>query len=121
MTFKEHLTAVCNALPETFVVTLLDRDGISVDTVSSHATDIDISAYFIELTGVFMAAMRSSEQMSTGTVSELVVKTDRVAAVLRPVGEEYFLALALPPEGNTGKARYLMRVVGPKLLQELIA
>jgi predicted regulator of Ras-like GTPase activity (Roadblock/LC7/MglB family) len=119
MTFKEHLAAVCSALPETFVVTLLDHDGISVDTVSSHATDIDIGAYFVELTGVFSAAMRSSEQMQTGAVSELVVKTDRVAAVLRPVGPEYFLALALPPNGNTGKARYLMRVVGPKLLQEL--
>ncbi len=121
MGFKENLAAICSALPETYVVTLLGRDGIPLDTVSSHTTDIDISAYFIEMTGVFSAAIRSSEQMQTGQVAELCVKTDRVAAVLRPVGTEYYLAMALPPNGNTGKARYLMRVAAPKLLQELSA
>jgi predicted regulator of Ras-like GTPase activity (Roadblock/LC7/MglB family) len=119
MGFKENLAAICSALPETYVVTLMDHDGISVDTVSSHATEIDVGAFFIELTGVFVAAVRSSEQMQTGTVGELFVKTDTLAAVLRPVGEDYYLAMALPPNGNTGKARYLMRVAAPKLLEEI--
>jgi predicted regulator of Ras-like GTPase activity (Roadblock/LC7/MglB family) len=119
MGFKENLTAICSALPETFVVTLMDHDGISVDSVSSHQSDIDINAYFVEMTGVFSQAVRSAEQMQTGAVSELVLKSDRVTVVLRPVGDGYYLTLAMPPNGNTGKARYLLRITAPKLLQEL--
>jgi hypothetical protein len=39
--------------------------------------------------------------------------------VIRLLSHDYFLALALAPEGNYGKGRYLMRVVAPKLQQEL--
>ena len=119
MGFKENLTAICTGLPETFVVTLMDHDGISVDTVQSHQTDIDINAYFIEITGVFAQAVRTAEQMQTGAVNELVLKSERVTAVLRPVGSGYYLALAMTPNGNTGKARYLLRIAAPKLQQEL--
>jgi predicted regulator of Ras-like GTPase activity (Roadblock/LC7/MglB family) len=121
MGFKENLTAICTALPETFVVTLMDHDGISVDSVSSHQSDMDLSAYFVEMTGVFTQAVRSAEQMQTGAITELVLKSDRVTAVLRPVGDGYYLALAIPPNGNSGKARYLLRVAAPKLLQDLTA
>ena len=31
----------------------------------------------------------------------------------------YFLALAITPEGNFGKGRYLMRTSAPKLIAEL--
>jgi predicted regulator of Ras-like GTPase activity (Roadblock/LC7/MglB family) len=119
MTFKDTLTAICTALPEAYVVTLMGRDGIAIDTVSSHQLQLDLFSYFVEMTGVFAQAVRSSEQLQTGHVSELVIKTDKVATVLRPVGTEYFLALALPPNGNTGKARYLLRINAPKVQQEL--
>lgn len=118
MGFRENLTAICSALPETYVVTLMDHDGISVDSVTSHQIEIDLNAYFIEMTGVFTQAVRSAEQMQTGAVSELVLKSDKVTAILRPVGG-YYLALAMPASGNTGKARYLMRVTAPKLAEEL--
>lgn len=39
--------------------------------------------------------------------------------IVRVVTPEYFVALALRPEGNFGKGRYLMRVVTPKLQAEL--
>lgn len=120
MGFRENLTAITSALPETFVVTLMDHDGISVDSVSSHASELDISAYFIEMTGVFAQAVRSAEQMQTGAVSEMVLKSEKVTAILRPVGG-YYLVLAMPASGNTGKARYLLRIAAPKLLQELSA
>lgn len=119
MGFRENLTAICTALPETLMVTLMDHDGISVDSVSRQESDIDLSSYFIEITGVFSQAVRSAEQMQTGAVSELVIKTEKLSALLRPIGDEYYLALALPPHGNTGKARYLMRITAPKLAQEL--
>jgi hypothetical protein len=36
------------------------------------------------------------------------------------LNEEYFVALALLPDGNFGKGRYLLRTVAPKLLEQLV-
>ena len=119
MAFKDLLQQICSALPETIVVTLMGQDGISIDTIENAPAGDDMAAYFVEITNVFSQAVRSSEQLQTGQVSELVVKTDKIASVLRPIGTEYFLALALPPSGNTGKARYLLRVTAPKVRAEL--
>jgi hypothetical protein len=33
--------------------------------------------------------------------------------------DEYFVALAVAPGGNVGKARYLLRVSAPKLIENL--
>jgi hypothetical protein len=38
---------------------------------------------------------------------------------MRMVSPEYFLVLALKPEGNYGKGRYVLRLTAPKLLSEL--
>jgi hypothetical protein len=39
--------------------------------------------------------------------------------VARLVSPEYFMVVALQPDGNFGKARYMLRVTAPKLLAEL--
>ena len=41
--------------------------------------------------------------------------------MLRPLTDEYFVAVSLKPGGNTGKGRYLLRIVGPQLIAELTA
>ena len=38
---------------------------------------------------------------------------------MRALNEEYFLAFALRPAGNFGKARYVLRVLAPKIQAEL--
>jgi hypothetical protein len=42
-----------------------------------------------------------------------------MTTVIRMLTETYFLTLTLRPEGNLGKARFLMRTTAPKLLAEL--
>jgi hypothetical protein len=39
--------------------------------------------------------------------------------VARLVSPEYFIVVALKPDGNFGKARYLLRITAPKLRSEL--
>jgi hypothetical protein len=39
--------------------------------------------------------------------------------VIRMLNDTYFLALAMLPEGNLGKGRFLMRTAAPKLLADL--
>ena len=119
MSFKDELTRVANGVPSCLAVTLMGRDGISVEQQLNPSSRIDVSSYFIELTQAFAQVEKSSEQLTTGPVDELVVRTDTVDVVLRAVGSEYFLALALPAHSNLGKGRYLLRVAAPRLRAEL--
>jgi hypothetical protein len=52
-------------------------------------------------------------------VAEIAISTDKLLAVVRIVSPEYFMVVALTPDGNYGKARYLLRVTAPKLGLEL--
>jgi hypothetical protein len=36
------------------------------------------------------------------------------------VSKEYFVALAIRPDGNFGKGRYLLRIVVPKMQADLV-
>ena len=47
--------------------------------------------------------------MGGGAVAETTVHLSRMALVLRVVDEDLFLVVALAPDGNLGKARYLIR------------
>ena len=42
-----------------------------------------------------------------------------LVAVARPLTPDYFVVLALSPEGNVGRARYELRVASPKLVAQL--
>ena len=60
-----------------------------------------------------------TEILDVGKLNEVVIKAEKLTLVIRVLNPDYFLALALAPEGNFGKGRYLMRVVAPALQAEL--
>jgi hypothetical protein len=47
------------------------------------------------------------------------VQAENLTALIRLLNEEYFVIVALEPSGNLGKARYLLRIQAPKLLEKL--
>ena len=55
-----------------------------------------------------------------GEVSEVIINTDKLTTITRPLTPQYYMVLALTPEGNHGKGRYLLRIVAPKLTAELV-
>jgi hypothetical protein len=52
-------------------------------------------------------------------VAELSLQSERLLTVARLVSSEYFMVVALRPDGNFGKARYMLRITAPKLAAEL--
>lgn len=118
--FGELLERVLNETPGAVGVTLMGFDGIAIESreadapgeVSPQAAAIELGAIASQLRGV-------ADSLGAGDVRELTVHTGGLVTVLRPITAEYFLALSLRPDGNTGKGRYLMRVVAPQLAAEL--
>ena len=98
---------------------LMDFEGIPLETYSRQEAPFDIEAVGVEIGEVVKAARRAVEMLDAGETKEVVVKTDRMVTLIRVLDETYFLALAIAPDGNFGKGRYMLRVAAPALIEEL--
>jgi predicted regulator of Ras-like GTPase activity (Roadblock/LC7/MglB family) len=120
MSFRQHLQDVCKGVDGSVACTLMGVDGIEVDShLSAVAEDLDLKSLMIEYSAVFRAARDAADLHQAGGVSELSINTDKLATVARLVSPDYFMVVALRPEGNYGKARDLLRITAPKVRSEL--
>ena len=79
----------------------------------------DIEAVGMEYSVVLKGVQRAGEMLDTGQTSEVSVQTERLTTVVRMLTDEYFVALAVAPGGNVGKARFVLRTSAAKLLENL--
>jgi predicted regulator of Ras-like GTPase activity (Roadblock/LC7/MglB family) len=119
MAFREHLEEVCRRCDGAVACSLMGMDGIEVDTHLTGSGDVDVKPLLVEYSGLFRTARDAAEAHVAGAVDELSIATDKILTVARLVSPEYYLVLALAPDGNVGRARYLLRVTAPKLRSEL--
>jgi predicted regulator of Ras-like GTPase activity (Roadblock/LC7/MglB family) len=119
MSFREHLEQVCRNVDGAVACSLMGVDGIEVDTHVADGGDLDVRSLLVEYSGVLRSAREAAAAHEAGGVAEISIATDRLLALVRTVTPEYFMVVALAPDGNYGKARYLLRVTAPKLESEL--
>ena len=120
MTFREHMQRIVEAVPGSHS---LRPDGISTASPST-ATRSAVAASTSPPCSPSTRARPSccainNGQPAAGGLTELVISTPILTAVLRPLNEGYFLAVVLGVGGLSGKARYLMRQAAPELLRDL--
>ncbi len=117
--FAAKLKSAVDSVKGGEAVILMGFDGIPVDSYEVRE-GIDIETIGMELSVVLKEVRKAAEMLESGQASELTVRTDKMATVLRVVNDSYFLAMTISPEGNVGKAKYLLRVLGPDLSEDLI-
>jgi predicted regulator of Ras-like GTPase activity (Roadblock/LC7/MglB family) len=120
--FGELLDRVLNETPGAVGVTLMGFDGIAIESRAvDDPGDVVLQSSFIELGQIASQLKGVAASLNAGDVREVAVQTGALTTVLRPLTDEYFVALSLKPGGNMGKGRYLLRIVAPKLVAELTA
>jgi predicted regulator of Ras-like GTPase activity (Roadblock/LC7/MglB family) len=119
MTFREHMQHIVNSVPGATACALMGFDGIAIDSFEVGGGEVDIPTLLAEYSSAAQSLRHNSGQPSAGSLSELVIMTSNLTAVLRLLNEEYFLAVVLAPGGLSGKARYMMRQAAPDLLRDL--
>lgn len=120
MSFLNQLESVVSQVDGALACTIMGFDGIAVETHQvDSAAELDLGSAWVEFANVLTQLKNAAEQLKTGAVSEVSINTDKVIALMRLVSPEYFLVLALRPDGNYGKGRYVLRLVAPKLRAEL--
>jgi predicted regulator of Ras-like GTPase activity (Roadblock/LC7/MglB family) len=117
--FKEALRNIVEGTDGGLAGLLMDFEGIPVETYSRKDSSLDIESVGAEVSVVVKAIQRATEMLDAGETREVAFKSDKLVTLIRVINESYFVAVALTPEGNLGKGRYLLRVLAPEFADEL--
>ncbi len=117
--FKEVLQEVVDGTEGGIAGVLMGYDGITVDHYTGNSASFDVESVGMEYSVVLKNIANAARMLEAGTTNEVSVKTDRLTTLIRPLTEDYFVAVTLHPDGNLGRARFLLRTRASKILENL--
>jgi predicted regulator of Ras-like GTPase activity (Roadblock/LC7/MglB family) len=116
MTFETILQSIVDDCGGGLSAALMGLDGIAIEQVvatpGTHDQDPlagDVTHAGIEFGRILADAVNASDSLGTGGVKEAVFSLDAASLIFHMVDNELMLVPALHPDGNLGKARYLLR------------
>jgi len=124
MSFSALLREIVDSCGGGIGAALMENDGIPIEQVTaSKASESPLAGDVVtagtEFSRILEEVRKASDAISGGAVQEATIVLSRVVLLFRAVDEDIFLAVALSPDGNLGKARYLIRRQLPALRQAL--
>ncbi len=117
--FREILQDVVDRTEGGVAGLLMGYDGIAIDQYAAGGGPFDVEAVGMEYSVVLKGVQRAAEMLDAGTTNEVSVRTERLVTIVRLLTDEYFVAVTLQPNGNAGKARYLLRTRAPQIIDNL--
>jgi predicted regulator of Ras-like GTPase activity (Roadblock/LC7/MglB family) len=120
VSFLSEIQGVVSQVDGALACSVMGFDGIAVETFQDQAAaDLDLTTTWIEYAAVLAQLKNAAPLLKTGGVSEVSINTEKLITIMRLVSPDYFVVLALRPEGNYGKGRYALRIAVPKIREEL--
>jgi len=117
--FKASLETIVGNTYGSLGALIMGADGLAVEkffTEAGNDANLDVAA--AEFTSLVRSAMRSGNDLNLGELRELVISLGQVTFLMRLFNKDYFVALALKPEGNLGRGRYELRKAELQLAKE---
>jgi len=108
--FKETLQSIVAKTDGSLGALIMGADGLSVERFfndEGEEANLDVAA--AEFTSLIRSASKSGNELDLGELRELVVSLGKVTFAMRLFNKDYFVVLALKPEGNLGRGRYELR------------
>jgi predicted regulator of Ras-like GTPase activity (Roadblock/LC7/MglB family) len=113
--FTETLKKVVDNVDGAMAAVVMGLDGIPVESYIKQADRVDINTVSMEFSFILGQIRKATDSLAVGSLEELAVKAQRLTLVCRMISPQYFVAIAIAPEGNFGKCRYLVRMASPAL------
>lgn len=117
--FKELLKGVVERTEGGVAGVVMGFDGIPVDYYATNAGGFDVEAVGAEFSGVLREIRKAAQMLEAGDAREVSIQAEKLTTVVRLLNDEYFVAVTLRPDGNVGKARYLLRREAENVLAAL--
>ena len=117
--FAETLKKLVDHVDGGIAAVIMGLDGIPVETYVRQSDRVDVNTVAMEFSFILGQVRKAGESLAVGNLEELSVKAQRLLLVCRMLSPQYFVAIAIAPEGNFGKARFLARLAQPSLVAAL--
>ena len=117
--FAETLKKVVDNIEGGIAAVIMGLDGIAVDSYVKLDDRVDVNTVAMEFSFILTQVRKAGDSLAVGNLEELSVKAQRLLLVCRMLSPQYFIAIVMAPEGNFGKARYLVRLAQPALVAQL--
>ena len=114
MSFASILQEIVDGCGGGLAAALMGADGIPIEQVEASGEDRESPSNGIDVLGVEFGRIldemrKASDSVSGGALEEVSIRLANFWVLMRVVDEETYLVLAIEPDGNAGKARFLMR------------
>ncbi|HEX8843545.1 MAG TPA: hypothetical protein VF791_02825 [Pyrinomonadaceae bacterium] len=117
--FKEALEAILEHTDGSIGVLIMGTDGIAVEKMlSQEASDANLDVAAAEFTTLVRNAQRTGNDTGLGSLRELTVHLESAIVIMRLFTRDYFVVLALKPDGNFGRGRFELRKAELRLARE---
>jgi predicted regulator of Ras-like GTPase activity (Roadblock/LC7/MglB family) len=116
--FAETLKKVVDNVDGALAAVVMGLDGIPVESYVRNDR-VDVTTVGMEFSFIISQVRKAGDSLQVGGLEELSVKAQRLVLVCRMISPQYFVAIAMAPEGNFGKARFLARMATPALVAQL--
>jgi len=117
--FKEILETIIERTEGSLGALIMGIDGIAVERSLKQAgqeANLDVAA--AEFTSLVRNAQRAGKDTGLGNLHELVVSLENAVVLMRLLGRDYFVVLAINPDGNLGRARFELRKAELQMAKE---
>ena len=111
--FSETLKKVVDNVDGGIAAVVMGLDGIPVETYVRINDRVDVNTVAMEFSFILGQVRKAGDSLQVGTLEELSIRAQRLLLVCRMLSPQYFMAVAMVPDGNFGKCRYLMRLATP--------
>lgn len=100
---------------------IMGFDGITVDSYVRDDVEapLEVETVGMEYSVILKEIRRAAEMLEAGAAREVAIQAEKLTTVIRYINDDYFVALAMAPGGNHGKARFLLRTSAGRLAADL--
>jgi len=108
--FKQTLENIMERTEGSLGALIMGLDGIAVERLLKDAgqeANLDVAA--AEFTSLVRSAQKAGKDTGLGSLKELMISLESAVVIMRLLGKDYFVVLALSPDGNLGRARFELR------------
>ncbi len=117
--FAEHLKKIVDNVDGGIAAIVMGLDGIPVETYVRQNDKVDVNTIAMEFSFILGQVRKAGDSLAVGNLEELTVKAQRLVLICRMLTPQYFVAVVVSAEANSGKARFLTRLAGPQLAAQL--
>jgi predicted regulator of Ras-like GTPase activity (Roadblock/LC7/MglB family) len=114
VSFSEILKEAVDKVDGAVSAMILGSDGIPVEEYAIEKL-LSLEDLGAEASTMIKDINLAAKDLGLGTAREFSILSDKCGIIMRQINAAYYLALVIMPDGNYGKARFVLKTTVPKI------